>query len=80
MKIEKLKTYTLLPAIPTVQEAKLIAEQACQLFVSHQVDSVELIGTEFISMLRSKIIRTQYLPVEIPAEESQITNSAIKTF
>ena len=41
IKVEKLKTYTLLPAIPTVQEAKLIAEQACELFISGKVDSVE---------------------------------------
>jgi F-type H+-transporting ATPase subunit gamma len=80
IKVEKLKTYTLLPAIPTVQEAKLIAEQACELFISGKVDSVELIGTEFISMLRSRIKNTKYLPVEIPKEKKEGVLSATKLF
>ncbi len=65
VKAEKLKTYTLLPAIPTVEEAKLIAEQASGLFTTEAVDAVELIGTKFISMLRSKIERINYLPTTI---------------
>jgi F-type H+-transporting ATPase subunit gamma len=80
IKIEKLKTYTLLPAIPTVQEAKLISEQACELFVSGKVDAIELIGTHFISMLRSQVTATHYLPVEIPKGEEVSTPSAIKQF
>src|SRR6516165_9672829 len=80
VKVEKLKTYTLLPAIPTVQEAKLISEQACELFTSGKVDAVELIGTHFISMLRSQVTATHYLPVEIPKGEEVSTPSAIKQF
>jgi F-type H+-transporting ATPase subunit gamma len=80
IKIEKLKTYTLLPAIPTVQEAKLISEQACELFVSGKVDAIELIGTHFISLLRSQVTTTHYLPVEIPKGEEASTPSAIKQF
>lgn len=66
IKVEKLKAYTLLPAIPSVEEAKLISEQAAELFVNGTVDAVEIIGTDFISMLRSQILNTKYLPVEIP--------------
>ncbi|MFZ8477739.1 hypothetical protein ACO1MN_15870, partial [Staphylococcus aureus] len=45
IKVEKIKTYSLLPAIPTVQEAKLIADQAAELFTTNKVDAVEVIGT-----------------------------------
>ncbi len=65
VKVEKLKSYTLLPAIPTVEEAKLISEHASSLFVDNAVDAVELIGTQFISLLRSKVDRLPYLPATI---------------
>lgn len=64
--IEKHNTYTLLPAVPTLEEAKLIATNAAELFVSGKVDSVELLSTHFISMLRSEVINQKYLPVEMP--------------
>jgi F-type H+-transporting ATPase subunit gamma len=67
--IEKLKTYTLLPAVPTVQEARLIADQAADMFVKKQIDAVEIIGTKFINMLRSEILDLKYLPVELPPAE-----------
>jgi len=66
LKLEKHKTYTLLPAIPTVEEAKLIAKQASELFTSEKVDAVELMHTEFISLIRSKVENTKYLPIELP--------------
>jgi F-type H+-transporting ATPase subunit gamma len=66
VKVEKLKTYTLLPAVPTVQEAKLIADQTAELFVSKQVDAVEIMGARFISMLRSEVTDTKFLPVHMP--------------
>lgn len=69
IKIEKLKTYTLLPAIPTVQEANLIADQAAEFYTSGAVDAVEVIGTHFISMLRSKVVNAKFLPVELPPPE-----------
>jgi F-type H+-transporting ATPase subunit gamma len=69
-KIEKLKTYTLLPAIPTVAEAKLIADQTAELFVEKKVDAVEIIGTKFISLLRSEVANLKYLPVALPPGET----------
>jgi F-type H+-transporting ATPase subunit gamma len=66
IKIEKLKTYTLLPAIPTVQEAKLIADQAAEMYVAGTVDSIEIIGTDFISMLRSEVRDLKFLPIDLP--------------
>lgn len=70
--LTKHKTYTLLPAIPTVEEAKLIAKNAEEFFLNGTVDSVELISTRFISMLRSEIVNFKFLPVELPpAAEKQ---------
>lgn len=71
IKCEKLKTYTLLPAIPTVQEAKLIADQAAEFYANGTVDSVELISTEFVNMLVSKVVNTKFLPVELPHAEEE---------
>jgi F-type H+-transporting ATPase subunit gamma len=73
-KYTKHKTYTLLPAIPTVEEAKLIAEQAAELFVKGTVDAVELISTHFISLLRSQIVNTKFLPVDLPPPIEGQTN------
>ncbi len=70
VKVEKLKSYTLLPAIPSVQESKLISEHASALFTDGVVDAVELIGTQFISMLRSRVIQIPYLPASIPNLEA----------
>ncbi len=66
VKIEKLRTYTLLPAIPTVEEAKLISEQACQAYTQGQVDAIEIVSTDFISLLRSQVVTTSYLPLAAP--------------
>ena len=80
LKVEKLKTYTLLPAIPSVEEAKLIAEQASLFFTNEQVDAVELIGTHFISILRSQVDRINYLPATMPnlKRQTQIAESEDK--
>ncbi|MBN8659769.1 MAG: ATP synthase F1 subunit gamma [Candidatus Melainabacteria bacterium] len=73
IKVEKLKSYTLLPAIPTVEEAKLIAGYAGELYTEGKVDAVEVIGTDFISLLRSEVVNTKYLPVELPAAMEKST-------
>jgi F-type H+-transporting ATPase subunit gamma len=66
IKIEKLKTYTLLPAVPTVQEAKLIANQVADMYEREELDAVEIISSHFISLLRSEVVNTKFLPVELP--------------
>jgi F-type H+-transporting ATPase subunit gamma len=73
IKIEKLKTYTLLPAVPTVQEAKLIADQAAEFYIAKTVDAVEIMGTKFLSMLRSEITDTKFLPVMMPEKAKHST-------
>jgi len=67
IKITKTKIFTNLPAVPKVEEAKLIAESATELFLTGAVDAVELIGTQFISMLSSAVKVTKYLPVDLPS-------------
>ena len=80
IKIEKLKTFTLLPAIPTVEEAKLIANYASELYTDKKVDSIEIIGTDFISMLRSEVVTTKYLPIDLPPAENKTLLQPIRLF
>ncbi len=80
VKVEKLKTYTLLPAIPSVEEAKLIADQAAEMYVKGTVDAIELIGTDFISMLRSQVVVTKFLPVELPEAADHQAMAPIRLF
>jgi F-type H+-transporting ATPase subunit gamma len=81
IKVEKLgKPFTLLPAIPTVEEAKLIAGQASEYFTSGQVDAIEIVGTDFISLLRSEVKNTRYLPVQMPKAEEQRALQPIRLF
>lgn len=69
MKVNKHKTYTLLPAVPTVQEAKLIADQIAQKYVNEELDAVEIIGTHFVSILTGQVVNTKFLPVELPQSD-----------
>jgi F-type H+-transporting ATPase subunit gamma len=80
IKVEKLKTYTLLPAVPSVQEAKLIADQAAEFFLNKTIDAVEIMGTRFISMLRSEITDTKFLPVHLPEKTSHSTMKPERLF
>ncbi|MBS1990860.1 MAG: ATP synthase F1 subunit gamma [Cyanobacteria bacterium SZAS LIN-2] len=81
IKVEKLgKPFTLLPAIPTVEEAKLIAGQASEFFTSGQVDAIEIIGTDFLSLLRSEVKNTQYLPIQLPQAEEHKALNPIRLF
>ncbi len=66
VKVEKYKTFTLLPAVPSIHEAKLISEQVCELYEKKEVDAVEIIGTDFVNMIRQDVINHSYLPVELP--------------
>lgn len=80
IKIEKIKAYTNLPAIPTYETAKLIAEFASDLYVhgkplegesnfdeNARVDAVEIIGTSFISMSKQVVRKFNFLPVDLPS-------------
>lgn len=63
-KTEILESFTQFPAIPTVELANLIANCAEQAFINKTVDQVEIIGTDFISMLRNEVYVKHFLPIK----------------
>lgn len=71
LKIEVLDSFYQIPAIPTVELANLISSSAKKAFLEKKVDRVEIIGTKFISMLRSEIYDVNYLPVS-PVKSEEI--------
>ena len=81
IKIEKLMDpFTLLPAVPSVQEAKLIADKITDAFTEGKVDAVEIISTHFVNMLVSNVRITKYLPVEMPPKADDDGLSAVTLF
>ena len=62
-KVQVIDSFTQLPAAPTVELANLIAQSAEKAFATNTVDSVEIIGTDFISMLRNEVYIKKFLPV-----------------
>jgi F-type H+-transporting ATPase subunit gamma len=81
IKVDKLgNPYTLLPAVPTVQEAKLIADRAAEHFLLGAVDAIEIISTHFINMLRSQLVNTKFLPVELPEPDEKSTLAPLTLF
>lgn len=69
------KTFSHLPSVPTVNEAELISEHACRLYIEGKVDRVEVISTKFISMVQNEVETRQFLPVAALAQEEE-TKSA----
>ncbi|HEY9677303.1 MAG TPA: ATP synthase F1 subunit gamma [Drouetiella sp.] len=66
IKSEKLQSYSLLPAVPTVQEADMIADAAVKYFTEHVVDSIEIISTKFKTLMASEVINNKFIPVALP--------------
>jgi len=62
-KVEILESFTQLPAVPNIELANLIATGAENAFLNKTVDQVEIIGTDFISMLRNEVYTKQFLPI-----------------
>ena len=77
-KTEVLESFTQLPAAPTVELANLISTSAENAFINKDVDQVEIIGTNFISMLRNETYVKQFLPIVSTVEtEAKNSNSSI---
>ena len=72
-----LESFTQLPSVPTVEIANLIASCAESAFINKTVDQVEIIGTDFISMLRSTTYVKHFLPIQAE-QESEQTSQSIK--
>ena len=66
-KTEIIDSFTQLPGIPSVELANLIAASAEKVFINKTVDQVEIIGTDFISMLRNEIYQKHFLPIVAPS-------------
>lgn len=72
-KYQILDSFTNIPAVITIELANLIVESAKSAFTKKEVDKVEIIGTDFISMLRSEIYIKDFFPIlaenHIPSTE-----------
>ena len=81
-KLERIKTYMHLPAVPTVEESKMLAEFAVNCFTDNTIDQVEIISTKFISMLNSQVNTLKYLPVELHVQTHELSHtiSPLKLF
>ena len=55
---------------PSVQDASLIGETLLKAFIAGEFDSVEVIYTEFKSMVSYQVQRQQILPVHLPEEST----------
>jgi len=59
------ETYIRMPAIPTPDEANVIAEDLAEYFVKEEIDSIEIITTRFKTILSYEITLWQVLPMII---------------
>ena len=73
-KIECIKNYAKIPPIVEVEVAKMIASDIADAYVSEKIDSIEIITTEFKSMLSYKVTKSQLLPLQLPHEEAEGVN------
>jgi F-type H+-transporting ATPase subunit gamma len=63
-------TYTGLEQIPTAQEATNIADQLLSLFLSEEVDRIELVYTKFVSLVSSRPVVQTLLPLDTQGLEA----------
>jgi len=68
--VEIIKNYAKIPPIVEVEVAKMIADDVANAYVSKRVDKIDIITTEFKSMLSYKVVKLPLLPLEFPKEES----------
>lgn len=68
---EVVKNYSKIPPFVEVEVAKMMAEDLAQNYVSGSIDEIEVIFTEFKSMLSYKVRKFQLLPLELPSEENK---------
>ncbi|MEQ8756770.1 MAG: F0F1 ATP synthase subunit gamma [Coleofasciculus sp. G1-WW12-02] len=63
--------YTGLEQIPTAPEASMIADELLSLFLSEEVDRVELVYTKFVSLISSRPVVQTLLPLTAQGLEAQ---------
>ncbi len=67
--IEMIKNYAKIPPIVEVNVANMIAEDIATAYIEEKIDSIEIITTEFKSMLSYKVAKSPLLPLEFPIED-----------
>ncbi|MBV14555.1 MAG: F0F1 ATP synthase subunit gamma [Actinobacteria bacterium] len=68
---------------PTYEDAKAVADTVANLFESGEIDRVELVYTEFISIGSQKVVVRRFLPLEsteVMAEEGHGEAGAVASF
>ncbi len=72
--VEVVKNYAKIPPLVEYEVAKMMAEDLAQAYVSGQIDEIEIIATQFKSMLSYKVGKFQLLPLEFPKDENATVN------
>ncbi len=72
--VEIIKNYAKIPPLVEVEVAKMMAEDVAQAFVERKIDKIEIITTQFKSMLSYKVGKFQLLPLEFPKDECATVN------
>ncbi len=75
--VEIIKNYAKIPPIVEVEVAKMMAEDIAQTYISGKIDKIEVIFTEFKSMLSYKVNKFNLLPIEVPKSETAINPEMI---
>ncbi|MDD9897417.1 MAG: ATP synthase F1 subunit gamma [Candidatus Melainabacteria bacterium] len=66
-----LESFVNLSSVPTSQEASLIAERAIKDFTTGASDKVEIITTNFVSLVSSEVQQVDFLPISGETEEQE---------
>ncbi|KAL5737616.1 hypothetical protein ACOSP7_030377 [Xanthoceras sorbifolium] len=61
----------------TVKEAQLIADDVFSLFVSEEVDKVELVYTKFVSLVKSEPVVHTLLPLSVKGEVCDVNGKCV---
>ncbi len=72
--VELIKNYSKIPPIVEVEVASMIAEDVAKAYVEGKIDEIDVIFTEFKSMLSYKVKNFKLLPVKSSVEETHEIN------
>ncbi|MCR4880616.1 MAG: ATP synthase F1 subunit gamma [bacterium] len=73
--VEIIKNYSKIPAIVEVEVANMIAEDMAKAYVDGRIDEIDVIYTEFRSMLSYKVNSFKLLPVSTLTKTTEKVNS-----
>ena len=63
VKVDIIESFTHIPQAPTIELTNLITTSAEKVFLEKAADKVEIIGTDFISMIRYSVYIKHFLPI-----------------